>query len=304
MANQAAFTINGTPSADPVTGDRQYTAVNGETLTVELEVDPSPALSATFEVFNPLDLLSPQKSKNTPDITWNENGLPAITVGPPPFGINDPVTIDIPAAQAPPLTGIYTYVIRCTVSTAGDGSPGSQVQVFTRAVLVFSQNTTPAIRKTFPGETDEARARAWSDAINDMVDAIEQVGGGGGGGTPDQIASAAGQYTVPGAVNVGDLVYATGVNTADVADNGAEATTPAIGIVIAKPLATTATLAYLGEVTGLAGMTPGAIQYLGSSGGLVEAGSLPSTPGSVIQQVGVALTATKLLLDPQNSVTL
>ena len=133
---QARFTINATPSEDPATGDRLFIATNGQTLSMTLEQNPSPALSAKFEVFNPADGESPFTSKAAPNLTWNENSLPAITIGPVPFGIDSTVTIDMPAS------GIEAYLVRCTVSTPGIGTPASQVQVFERAVIIFSTLTT------------------------------------------------------------------------------------------------------------------------------------------------------------------
>ena len=301
MANQAAFLISGTPSVDPATGDRQYTAVLSETLTCTLEANPSQALSATFEIFDPNDSESPFASKAAPLRTWNENSLPAITVGTVPFGINDSVTIDMPAAVAPPSPNIHSYVIRCTASTPGDGSPGSQTQVFERQVLIFGLITTPVIRKTVPGESTQARARAWSDSINDLVDAMENLTAGS---APSQLVSAAGQFTVPTAVAVGDLVYVTGTDAADRADNAAIGTMPAVALVIAKPTTTTATLAFAGVVGGLSGMTSGVMQFVGLLGARIEAGALPSAPGSVIQQVGVAESATSLIFQPRPAVVL
>lgn len=181
MANQAAFTINGTPSEDPVTGDRAFVALNGALLSVTLEVNPSLALRATFEVFDITDGESPLASKNAPVITWVENGLAKITLGPVPTGINDTVTINMPAVPAPPATGINTYLFRCTVATPGDGSPGSQEQVFERAVLIFGTLSVPPLRKTFPAESTEARARGWSDSLNDMIDALDNALGVIGG---------------------------------------------------------------------------------------------------------------------------
>lgn len=293
--NEARFTINGTPSQDPTTGDRLFIATSGQTLSMTLEVNPSPALSATFEVLDPTDSEAPLASKTAPLITWVENGLARITLGPVPFGINDAVTIDMPAGI------VVAYLVRCTVATAGDGSPGSQEQVFERLVLIFSTNTTPPIRKTIPAETTEARARAWSDSINDIVDAIENLVVGA---MTNFLVSGAGQFTVPVATSVGDVVYITGANTADRADSAAIGTMPGIGIVKDKPTAGTATIIYVGMVTGLAGMTPGAVQYVGSLGALVESGALPSAPGSVIQQVGVAESATSLIFQPQQVLVL
>lgn len=302
MANQAAFTINGTPSSDPATGNRKFVALNSQTLSVTLEQSPSQALSAKFEVYDVSNSDSPFASKGAPAITWNENGAAAIIVGPPPFGINSTVTIDMPGAGTPPATGIYSYLIRCTVSTAGDGSPGSQVQVFERLVVILSLSTTPQLRKTVPGETTEADSRAWSDALNDMVDAMENITVGAT--TVFTLTSAAGQFAVPSGVTVGDLVYATGADAADLADNSAVSSMPCFGIVIAKPTATTATLAFMGLVAGLSGMTPGLEQYVGTTGARVEAGSLPSALGSVIQQVGIAISPTTMILAPQAVVVL
>ncbi len=301
MANQAAFTINGTPSSDPVTGDRQFTATNGQLLSCTLEANPGLVLSAKFEVFDPADAESPLASKAAPLRTWNENTLPAITLGPPPLGVNDTVTITMPAAAALPTSSIHAYLIRCTVSTPGDGSPGSQVQVFERLVLIFGTLTTPVLRKTIPGESTQARARAWSDSINDAIDAIESLTVGLAGPT---LTSASGQYTVPAGVAVGDLIYATGVNTADQADSAGVATMPCFGIVLAKPTATTATAIYAGQAGGFAGMTPGLEQYVGTLGARVEAGALPTTPGSVIQRIGIAVNATTLIFSPQQLVVL
>lgn len=350
MANQAAFTIEGTPSADPTTGDREYTALNSQTLTCTLETNPSQALRATFEVFDPANLESPLASKDAPLTTWNENAAASITVGVTPYGINAPVTIDMPPIPGGPATGIVSYIIRCTVATAGDGSPGSQEQVYERMVLVYGTTTTPAMRKTVPGESTEARARAWSDALNDLVDAVQNLIIGAGAVTSvfgragaviavvgdylasqipysnatsglaatevqaaiDELAavptttvvSTIGQYTVLAGVAVGEILYISGADAASVASNAAIGTMPAAGVVVAKPTPTTATMILLGRVTGLAGMTPGARQYVGVSGARVEAGALPTTPGSVIQQIGVAESATAMIFEPQQIVVL
>jgi hypothetical protein len=111
-----------------------------------------------------------------------------------------------------------------------------------------------------------------------------------------QVVSDPGAWTVPNTVSVGDLVYGTGAFTADAADNTSVATAPAIGVVIAKPLATTATVAYLGEVGAFAGLTPGAIYYLGTAGAVTT--TPPASVGNVVQRVGVAADATTMVLNP------
>lgn len=112
-------------------------------------------------------------------------------------------------------------------------------------------------------------------------------------------------FVVPSAVSVGDLVYQAGGDyTADRADNSSTSTSPAVGVVTSKPTSTSAVVRFWGELALFSGMTPGLEQFLGTTGGLVEPGSLPSSPGSVIQRVGVALNATTLLLLPGEHILL
>jgi hypothetical protein len=101
---------------------------------------------------------------------------------------------------------------------------------------------------------------------------------------------------VPGTVNVGDLVYATGSFTADKADRSNIATMPAIGVVVAKPLATTATLLYYGEAAVFAGLTPGLEYYVGLAGAVEQPSA--ATPGEIVQRIGVAASATTIVFTP------
>lgn len=102
-------------------------------------------------------------------------------------------------------------------------------------------------------------------------------------------------FTVPGGVNVGDFVYITGSFAADVADNTDPAKN-AVGIVDEKPSGTTALVSTVGEQSGLSGMTPGADQFLGASGARIESGALPIAPGSVVQLLGQAVSASTILM--------
>jgi hypothetical protein len=126
----------------------------------------------------------------------------------------------------------------------------------------------------------------------------------GSSASVSSVSSASGQFTVPSAASVNDLVYSTGAFTADRADNSATTTAPGIGIVTAKPSSTTATLAYSGVVGGFTGLTPGADLFIGTLGAIIEAGALPTTPGSVVQKIGIAIDTTTLLLNPANLVVL
>jgi hypothetical protein len=119
-----------------------------------------------------------------------------------------------------------------------------------------------------------------------------------------KLQSAAGVYTVPGGVNVRDVVYLTGANTADVASNASEATGPAVAVVSSKPTGVTATLVYAGELGGFVGLTPGAVMYLGTAGAIIPVGSLPVAVGAVVQQVGAAIDANTMLFDFKQGITL
>lgn len=57
-----------------------------------------------------------------------------------------------------------------------------------------------------------------------------------------------------------------------------------------------------GTVTGLAGLTPGGKQFLSTTGDVIEAPA--TTSGYIIQEVGVALSATTILFRPQEAIEL
>jgi len=119
---------------------------------------------------------------------------------------------------------------------------------------------------------------------------------------PDSV-SEPGEFTVPVSVNVGDLVYPSGNLQADKASNAA-ASTQAVAVVVAKPTTTSATLLFMGKVSGFAGLTAGSSLFLGSSGAIVVSTGLPTAPGSIIQRIGTALDTTTFVLDIQLPVVL
>lgn len=104
-------------------------------------------------------------------------------------------------------------------------------------------------------------------------------------------------FTVPLAVAVGDPVYITGSGTADEASATSISTAPCIGFVTAKPTTTTAIVQVNGFLSGaFAGLTPGSTYFLAVGGGITA--TPPDTVGNIIQKVGVAVTATELLINP------
>ena len=69
--------------------------------------------------------------------------------------------------------------------------------------------------------------------------------------------------------------------------------------------ANVATVVYLeGNITGLTSKTPGAAQYLSTGGAIVEAASIPTTAGYILQEVGYAISATEVAFEPQSPITL
>lgn len=56
-----------------------------------------------------------------------------------------------------------------------------------------------------------------------------------------------------------------------------------------------------GALTGLSGMTLGAMQYLGVTGGVTE--TIPTTAGYIAQSVGIAVSATQISFEPGQVIT-
>jgi hypothetical protein len=104
----------------------------------------------------------------------------------------------------------------------------------------------------------------------------------------------------------GDLVNIynnAGTPTARKADATAEGK-EACGFVLAATTSPAAATVYFeGRVTGLSGLTPGALQFLATTAG-ARTETVPSATGNVIQQVGRAVTATTLDFEPQQPITL
>jgi hypothetical protein len=103
-------------------------------------------------------------------------------------------------------------------------------------------------------------------------------------------------------VAVGDAVYVSAADTVDKADASAAATTPVVGFVVSKPLATTAIVQYDGELGGFAGLTTGARYFLALTAGEIALpgdADFPTLAGEVVQVLGVARNATTLVIDPE-----
>jgi hypothetical protein len=158
--NEAKFTIDGSPSTDPATGDPKYVATNSQTLDCTLETSPSSALAVAYEVFDPTDSTSPLASYQATNLTWVASGLPRQELSNP----NGTAQVIMPA------TGVHSYMIRCTVTLP------DRTDIFERIVAIEDTLFTPAIRKTIPAEVEEYYARGYSDELNKMVGAMGAIG--------------------------------------------------------------------------------------------------------------------------------
>lgn len=100
-------------------------------------------------------------------------------------------------------------------------------------------------------------------------------------------------------INIWDDLGVAKARKADAAVEGKEAH----GFVLsAVALAATALVYHEGKITGLTGLTPGALHFLSAVAGATTA-TAPSTAGNVVQQVGVALNATTLGFEAQQPIT-
>lgn len=104
------------------------------------------------------------------------------------------------------------------------------------------------------------------------------------------------EWTCPAGVALYDVVYQTGSNSVDQARADSVSTMPAVGVVRAKPTATTCIIARSGGVSGLS-LTADTYYYVSAS----TAGAITSTPpsgsGNRVQQVGYAKTTSTLVVE-------
>ena len=104
----------------------------------------------------------------------------------------------------------------------------------------------------------------------------------------------------------GDLVNVWN-DTGTVKVRKADATSPskrAHGFVLSSvSSAATATVYFEGTITGLSSLTLGATYFLGTTAGVATA-TATTTAGHIVQQVGVAVSATELSFEPQQPVEL
>ena len=109
--------------------------------------------------------------------------------------------------------------------------------------------------------------------------------GGGGGGTFTES-----DYSCLASVVVNDIVYMSAPGAVAKADASSTTTSPAIGIVSAKPTPTTATVRTDGLITGMPGLVAGDIYYLASGLPGTMTTIAPSVAPGRVQKLGQAKT--------------
>lgn len=161
--NLAAFTIQGTPSADPVSGDKIYRARSGELLALTLETNPAAGVtSVTYELYDPTNPSSPLASKSAREwaptfLGFQESGTPVLIPG----GIQDVVHIQMPASTALPGSGAASWILRCRALT------DSGEFVFERGLAL---NAFPdSWRETIPAEQDQFANVGWNQTLDAQV---------------------------------------------------------------------------------------------------------------------------------------
>lgn len=116
---------------------------------------------------------------------------------------------------------------------------------------------------------------------------------------PAGIGATAVQAVANSAISAGQLVNlynVSGTLTAKPADNSTPAFAVAYAVNAVAQGATGTFNLQSGTITGLSGLIPGTIYLLGTNGGFTV--TAPTAVGSIIQQVGVATSATTLEFQP------
>jgi hypothetical protein len=175
---------------------------------------------------------------------------------------------------APPIVGLVNNQLA-----------SAQFSGFTDAVLDGFLRMTTIVA---PGATQLVQQISASDQA--------PVSSGGGG-----FSNVVGLYATSGPVSVRDVVYEVPAGGAVAQCAGTTSTAPAIGVVLALPIAGQALVQFIGEMGGFVGLIPGAAYFvsLTTLGGLQTPGPDSSNLGRISQQIGVAKSSTVLLIELQ-----
>lgn len=115
------------------------------------------------------------------------------------------------------------------------------------------------------------------------------IGTGAAGGDEDILVNR------PAGIGLRDAVYISGSNFINKATANSAGPQAAIGFVSELPDGSTAKVRPEKILDGFSGLTPGSPLFLSTTAGLITH-TAPSAPGELLQEVGVALTATAILI--------
>lgn len=140
----------------------------------------------------------------------------------------------------------------------------------------------------FQGATTSLVKPIWLESYRYIGEAVsDQLGTGASDRT-------IGTFDCASSISVGQLVQVDSVsNLAVLASNSGAAIGPAVGVVMSKPTTVTCVVRFTGECDVFAGLTAGAVYYLGLNG-VVTATPLEG-PSTIHQRVGVAKNTTTLV---------
>jgi len=113
----------------------------------------------------------------------------------------------------------------------------------------------------------------------------------GGGGSDTQ-----GTYDCSAAVQVEDMVYVTSSNLVDRATAAVLNNRPPVGVCVSKPSATTCIVRYTGEIPMTGPLVPGARYFVGKTAGVITNNDASFVENETACSVGIAKTATTLVL--------
>lgn len=134
-----------------------------------------------------------------------------------------------------------------------------------------------------------------------MTGGIMPSSGGGGSGPPTP-GDDSNLVEVPGTgLGVGELVRVDASGDAQLADHNSAADMPCIGIVDSIKDAATIIVRVGGVKTGLSGLTPGRIYFVGELGALTL--TPPSTPGTYVQAIGFSVSSSSFAVAPSTALS-
>lgn len=243
---------------------------------------------------------SHQRVNNLLDTTslFVYNSASSIAVG-DVVRVSSPGTVGLADKSSSATVPAIGVVVDKPFDSVATVAQGGAVDVFTGlgAGDVYYLGLAGAITPIPPGPTEEVQIIGVGVDSRILMLNI-QTGAVGSGPTPPSLPV----FDCDASLSPGDVVYLASSNYVDLADYTDPNKTPAIGVVATKPTTTTAEVASTDTITAFSGLVPGAMYYLGPLGTIMTPAT--SNPTYIVQRIGVAATATTLMLTMNQEVLL